>query len=88
LVTIPIANRAVSAESIGLGVFTKSAKSFDLAFREIKDKNKIQKLWLRALGKVKCVSAALLAIAAPLTVTCPKKRAASGLPFFAAYPIV
>jgi hypothetical protein len=35
-----IANRAVSAIPIGLGVFAKSAKSFDLAFREIKIKTK------------------------------------------------
>ncbi len=35
-----IANRAESAIFKGLGVFTKSAKSFDLAFRKIKIKTK------------------------------------------------
>jgi hypothetical protein len=35
-----IKNRAVSAEFKGLGVFAKSAKSFDLAFRVIKIKTK------------------------------------------------
>tara|TARA_R110002049_G_scaffold302751_2_gene496171 strand:+ start:2708 stop:2830 length:123 start_codon:yes stop_codon:yes gene_type:complete len=32
LVTMAIANRAESAESIGLGVFAKSAKSFGFGF--------------------------------------------------------
>jgi hypothetical protein len=35
-----ITNRAESAEFIGLGVFAKTAKSFDLAFRESKIKTK------------------------------------------------
>ena len=35
-----ISNRAVSTESIGLDMFAKSAKSYDLAFREMKIKTK------------------------------------------------
>ena len=62
-----IKNRAVSAEFNGLGLFAKSAKSFDLAFREIKDKNKIQKLWLRAKRKGHRLPPALLAIAATVS---------------------
>ncbi|WP_026811197.1 hypothetical protein [Arenibacter latericius] len=38
--TIAITNRALSPESTGLGVFVKTAKSFDLAFREVKIKTK------------------------------------------------
>ena len=32
MLTIPIANRAVSAKFKGLGLFTKSAKSFGFGF--------------------------------------------------------
>lgn len=35
-----IKNRAIRAEFEGLGLFAKSAKSFDLAFREINIKSK------------------------------------------------
>ena len=36
MTTAPIANRALSPISIGLDVFTSTAKSFDLAFKKTK----------------------------------------------------
>ena len=63
--TMAIANRAVSADTIGSGVFTSTAKSFDLATRK-KNSHKMQKLWLRAWRKGRFVSPALLAIAETL----------------------
>jgi len=44
MTTMAIANRAVSAESIGLGVFTKSAKSFDLVLKKYKIKQNAKAL--------------------------------------------
>ena len=38
--TKPIANRAISAVTIGLIVFAKTTKSFDLAFKKMKVKKK------------------------------------------------
>ncbi|KPM30794.1 Hypothetical protein I595_2380 [Croceitalea dokdonensis DOKDO 023] len=47
-----IANRAVSAETISLGVFAKSAKSFDLAFRIDKIKTKCKSFGYGFGGKI------------------------------------
>jgi hypothetical protein len=47
-----IANRALSAEFIGLVLFTKSAKSFDLAFRVDKIKTKCKSFGYGLGGKI------------------------------------
>ncbi|WP_415374103.1 hypothetical protein [Patiriisocius sp. Uisw_017] len=47
-----ITNRAVSAEFKALGLFAKSAKSFDLAFREIKIKQNAKAFAKGLIGKV------------------------------------
>ncbi len=66
LPTIAITNRALSPESIGLGVFVKSAKSFDLAL-EIKKIRTKCKSFGYGLGRKRKVSLpAPLAIAGPL----------------------
>lgn len=42
--TATIANRAVSVEFIGLGVFANTVKSFDLTFKKIKINTKCKRL--------------------------------------------
>ena len=66
MLTMAIANRAQSAILKGLGVFTKFAKSFDLAFREIKVKTKCKSFGYGPGRKRNVSLPALLAIAEPL----------------------
>ncbi len=74
MLTIPIANRALSDILKGLDVFTKSAKSFDLAFREIKIKTKYKSFGYVRKRKRKVSLPALLAIAEPISAISQKLK--------------
>lgn len=69
MVTIAITNGALRAGSIGLGMFFKSAKSFDLALEIKKPRTKCKSFGYGRSRKRNVSLPAPLAIAQPLAVT-------------------
>lgn len=65
MLTMAILNTGVSAESIGLGVSSSTAKSFGFCFYAGQDKTKTKRFWLSRGGKAVSCSPAL-SIAEPL----------------------